>query len=89
MNTLLEPAVETRTKKEATRSLILYNDNVNTFDHVMSCLMEYCKHDESQAEQCSLFVHLHGKYAVKGGSESDLRPIAEALLENGLTVTIE
>lgn len=72
-----------------TKSLILYNDNVNTFDHVMSCLVDFCGHTEIQAEQCAMLVHYNGKYAVKGGSYSDLKPIAEALLENHLTVTIE
>jgi len=87
--TMVETIEKNLTKKEGTRAIVMYNDNVNTFDHVISCLVDYCKHTETQAEQCALFVHHHGKYAVKGGSFDDLKPIAEALLENGLTVEIE
>lgn len=85
----LEAVATPKEKTQATKSIILYNDNVNTFDHVMSCLIEYCKHTETQAEQCAMLAHMRGKYAVKNGSFTELAPIAEALGENGLTVTIE
>ena len=68
---------------------ILYNDDVNTFDHVIHCLVKYCKHSSEQAEQCSLLVHYKGKCSVKKGSEIELIPICSALQEKGLSATIE
>jgi ATP-dependent Clp protease adaptor protein ClpS len=70
------------------RSIVLYNDDVNTFDHVIFCLMEYCEHNYYQAEQCALIVHNNGKCSIKSGSFEDLKPIAEALQEKQLSVKI-
>jgi ATP-dependent Clp protease adaptor protein ClpS len=70
-------------------SIILYNDDVNTFDVVVSLLIFYCKQQPFQAEQCALIVHTKGKYPVKHGTYEELQPITEALAENGLTVEIE
>ena len=67
------------------KSIVLYNDDHNTFDHVISCLVQYCGHTDSQAEQCALIVHTKGKCSVKNGGLEELKPIHEALLENGLT----
>ena len=72
-----------------TQSIIVYNDDINTFDHVIECLIRYCKHSLNQAEQCAMIVHYNGKCAVKNGSYDELKPICEALLENGLSVKIE
>ena len=70
-------------------SIILYNDDVNTFDHVIHCLVKYCKHDKEQAEQCAVIVHYKGKCQVKNGSEVELKPICQALLDQGLRAAIE
>lgn len=72
-----------------TKAIILYNDPVNTFPHVIECLMKYCDHAKEQAEQCAIIVHHKGKTDIKHGDLSKLKPIAEALLENGLSVKIE
>lgn len=69
--------------------LILFNDEVNTFDWVIECLVEICDHTPEQAEQCALIVHTKGQYAVKHGSYDDLEPRAHALGERGLTVEIQ
>ena len=69
--------------------LILYNDDVNTFDHVINQLVKYCDHNVIQAEQCAYIVHHNGKCQVKHGEFDTLRPICEALLEKGLTAKIE
>lgn len=69
--------------------IILYNDDVNTFDHVIDSLIEYCSHSNIQAEQCAWIVHYNGKCDVKRGSYSDLEPICSALLEKGLSAVIE
>lgn len=69
--------------------LVLWNDEVNTFDWVIECLVDICNHEALQAEQCAWIVHTKGKCAVKGGSYDDLRPRHEALQERGLTTTLE
>ncbi len=69
--------------------IILYNDDVNTFDHVIHCLIKYCKHSPEQAEQCSLIVHYKGKCTVKHGSFADLKPICQTLCDKGLSAVIE
>ena len=70
-------------------AIILYNDDVNTFDHVIYCLIKYCKHTEEQAEQCAMLVHYKGKCTVKSGSEIVLIPICETLTEKGLSAVLE
>lgn len=70
-------------------SLVLYNDDINTFEHVISCLMEICNHTAEQAEQCALIVHYKGKYEIRSGSYSSLLPMKNGLNDRNLTVTIE
>jgi ATP-dependent Clp protease adaptor protein ClpS len=78
--------VETLT--EDGHRIILFNDDVNTFDHVIEMLVKYCEHDIIQAEQCAWIVHNNGKCDVKNGSYKELKPICEALLEGGLSAEI-
>ena len=68
--------------------LILYNDDVNTFDHVIRCLVKICEHSILQAEQCAYLVHFTGKCAVKTGSLEDLVPRCTALLDEGLSAEV-
>lgn len=68
--------------------LVLFNDDVNTFQNVISWLVEICGHNPLQAEQCALIVHYKGKCTVKNGSYEELLPQASALLDRGLTVEI-
>ncbi len=70
-------------------AIILYNDDLNTFDHVIYCLIIHCKHSADQAEQCAMLVHYKGKCQVKNGSEIELLPICQALTEKGLSAVIE
>lgn len=69
--------------------LILYNDNVNTFDHVIDTLVKVCHHTFEQAEQCAIIVHFKGKCDVKSGSYTFLKPLCTALLNAGLSAEIE
>ncbi|MEW6470147.1 MAG: ATP-dependent Clp protease adaptor ClpS [Bacteroidota bacterium] len=71
------------------KSLVLYNDDVNTFDHVIESLVKICGHEPEQAEQCAYIIHYKGKCTVKSGEFNKLRPMCEALLERGLSATIE
>ena len=68
--------------------IILYNDDVNTFDHVIRCLIKICDHPFMQAEQCAYLVHFTGKCAVKTGSLKDLIPRCTALLDEGLSAEV-
>jgi ATP-dependent Clp protease adaptor protein ClpS len=81
--------VLTDTLLEPPYNLIVWNDEVNTFDWVIHSLMEVCNHTQEQAEQCSLIIHHNGKYAVKSGEFKDLKPMCEALLDRGISATVE
>jgi ATP-dependent Clp protease adaptor protein ClpS len=81
--------IEVILKEEALKSLILYNDDFNTFEWVIECLVKVCDHDPLQAEQCAHLVHYKGKCVVKNGTFKKLRPFCESLLEKGLTAKIE
>lgn len=68
--------------------IVLYNDEVNTFDHVIDTLVRVCEHTPIQAEQCSLIVHYNGKCTVKSGDLDELVPQCTQLLEAGLSAEI-
>jgi len=70
-------------------NLVIWNDEVNTFDWVIETLMEVCGHTEEQAEQCALLIHYKGKYAVRNGSYSLLKPMCEAITDRQINATIE
>lgn len=70
-------------------AIILYNDDVNSFEHVIDCLIKYCNHQPEQAHQCAFIVHNNGKCDVKHGEYEKLKPIYEALLDAGLSAKIE
>jgi ATP-dependent Clp protease adaptor protein ClpS len=70
------------------REIILFNDDVNTFDFVIDSLMEVCDHTSEQAEQCALLVHYKGKCAVKTGEYKELKPRCITLLTKGLSAEI-
>jgi len=74
---------------ESSCQLIVWNDDVNTFQWVIETLVEVCGHSFEQAEQCSLLIHFQGKYAVKEGMFEDLRPMCEAILDRGIGATVE
>lgn len=71
------------------RLLILHNDEVNTFDHVIGVLQEVCNHDKVQAEQCALITHLKGYCEIKRGLLNELEDLQNALSDKYLTVTID
>ncbi|MFT4063057.1 MAG: ATP-dependent Clp protease adaptor ClpS [Edaphocola sp.] len=73
----------------AMRHIIIWNDDVNTFDWVIDSLVEICHHTPEQAEQCALMIHHKGKYAVKKGVFDTLRPMCEALIDRGINATID
>ncbi|QAR30568.1 ATP-dependent Clp protease adaptor ClpS [Ornithobacterium rhinotracheale] len=84
--TLEDIAILTQT--ENSHRIILHNDEVNTFDWVIECLIKICKHTPLQAEQCTLVVHYSGKCEVKSGDKETLIPMCSALLDCGLSAEI-
>ena len=86
-NSLEETEVLTETEDPC--SLIVWNDEVNTFEWVIETLVEVCGHSYEQAEQCSYIIHYQGKYAVKKDSYDNLKPLCDAITERGIGATIE
>ena len=84
-----ESTIELEKKITEVKQIVLYNDNINTFDHVIDCLIKICKHEPEQAEQCAYIVHYKGKCFVKSGEFKKLKPLCEGLLEKGLSAAIE
>jgi ATP-dependent Clp protease adaptor protein ClpS len=78
--------VEEETQQQ--NEIVLYNDEVNTFDHVIETLIGVCDHTPEQAEQCSIIVHHNGKCTVKTGGYDDLKPRCSKLLQAGLSAEI-
>ena len=90
-NSRIQEIVETDvlTVNEEPFSLIVWNDEVNTFEWVIKTLVEVCGHSYEQAEQCSYFIHFRGKYAVKEGSYDELKPQCDAITDRGINATVE
>ena len=70
-------------------NLIVWNDDVNSFEWVIETLVEVCDHTPEQAEQCAYIIHYHGKYAVKQGDFDTLQPMKDAIIDRGINATIE
>lgn len=70
-------------------ALIVWNDEVNSFDWVIQTLVEVCGHQLEQAEQCAFLIHTKGKYAVKNGELEQLKPQCEAITERKIGATVE
>lgn len=81
--------VDVLTETESNYSLIVWNDEVNTFEWVIETLIEICGHQQEQAEQCAMLIHTKGKYAVKNGSYDELKPQRDAITDRKIGATIE
>lgn len=68
--------------------LVVFNDDINTFEHVAKILIKVCQHTPEQAEQCTLIIHYKGKCSVKKGSRTKLKPMCEAILDAGIQAAI-
>jgi len=79
---------EVATAEHLQQEIVLFNDDVNSFDWVIQCLMDICEHDSLQAEQCTFLVHYKGKCSVKKGDFDTLKPICTGLLDRGLSAEI-
>lgn len=81
--------VETATGNENPVRLIVYNDDVNSFEWVIQCFMEVLHHTSEQSEQLAIIIHNNGKATVKEGARQELQPKKEALSDRGLSAVIE
>ena len=84
----LQKDVQTIEDQARINEIVLFNDDVNTFDHVIETLVDVCNHTFEQAEQCSILVHYKGKCTVKTGAYDDLEPRCSKLLQAGLSAEI-
>jgi ATP-dependent Clp protease adaptor protein ClpS len=84
-----DPSNQPHYEQEDILDLILYNDEVNTFEFVIETLVEVCKHNAEQAEQCALIAHMKGRCPVKNGMADILIPLKSEMTNRGLTATIE
>ena len=69
--------------------IIVWNDEVNTFEWVIETLIDICKHTTEQAEQCAMIIHTKGKYAVQEGSYDTLKPNVDAITDRGISASLE
>ena len=84
----LKPAGKNEEVTSGEKELILFNDDINTFDYVIETLIEVCGHDACQAEQCALVAHFNGKCGIKTGPFDSLKPICDEMINRELTVSI-
>ncbi|MEO6231843.1 MAG: ATP-dependent Clp protease adaptor ClpS [Ferruginibacter sp.] len=81
--------IEVLSAIEESCNLIVWNDEVNTFEWVIETLIEICGHSQEQAEQCAIIIDSKGKYSVKEGSYEVLKPMCDAITDRGINATIE
>lgn len=88
---IVEPKERVKRKEKTVeeRGLILYNDDVNSFDHVIYCLMKICDHEMVQAEQCAWIVHTNGKCLVKTGPIDEVQAMCLKLVNQGLSAKVD
>ena len=81
--------VDVLTETENQHCIIVWNDDVNTFDWVIDTLIQICGHTKEQAEQCTILIHYRGKCSVKKDSFNKLKPLCEAIIDRNINATIE
>ena len=69
-------------------TLVVFNDEVNTFEHVIETLIDVCGHTAEQAEQCTLLIHYKGKCSVKNGSWEELVPMRNEICRRGISAEV-
>ncbi len=70
------------------KNLVVFNDDFNTFEHVIETLIKVCRHSTLQAEQCAHIIHNRGKCSVKKGSPAQLKPMKEAICDAGIDAKV-
>ena len=80
---------EFQTENSDAHFLVLYNDDFNTFEYVIKCLVEICEHSPEQAEQCATITHYKGSCDIKKGMKTELLPMQIELIKRNLKALIE
>ena len=88
MSTQLQEEILLEEKLTDTHDLVVYNDDVNSFDHVIETLISVCKHAPEQAEQCTWIIHHKGKCTVKNGEFSFLKELRTLICEKGISAEV-
>lgn len=90
MDTFVEEDVLVENQTVATElyDLVVFNDDVNTFEHVIKTLIDVCEHDPHQAEQCTWLIHYKGKCNVKHGAFNEMAEMRNAICERGLSAEV-
>jgi ATP-dependent Clp protease adaptor protein ClpS len=83
-----EALLEVQEKIDEPKNLVVFNDDYNTFEHVIETLIRVCRHSVEQAEQCTLIIHHRGKCSVKKGSMTKLKPMKEAICDVGIDARV-
>jgi len=83
-----ESSIELLEEEVEKKALVVFNDDVNTFEHVIETLISVCRHTREQAEQCTWLIHYRGKCKVKEGNVSELNPMRRAICEAGIDARI-
>ena len=83
-----EALLEVAEKLNQPKDLVVFNDDYNTFEHVIETLVRVCRHSVEQAEQCTLIIHHRGKCTVKKGPFSKLKPMKEAICDVGIDARV-
>ena len=83
-----EVLIEVQEKKDLPKNLVVFNDDYNTFEHVIETLIRVCRHSVEQAEQCTLIIHHRGKCSVKKGPITKLKPMKEAICDVGIDARV-
>ncbi len=89
MNTQALENKKIKSNADLKASLLLFNDEVNSFDYVIEQLIEFCNHDEQQAEQCALIAHLNNRCVIKQGKLTEINKLFGILSDKGLTLEIK
>ncbi len=83
-----EALLEVVEKKDEPKDLVVFNDDFNTFEHVIETLIRVCRHTAEQAEQCTMIIHHRGRCSVKKGPISKLKPMKEAICDVGIDARV-
>jgi len=87
--TITSEVTEVVTSLDEPCNLIVWNDDVNTFEWVIETLVEVCGHSEEQAEQCAYIIHFQGKCSVKKGDYEKLKGMCDKITDRGIGATVE
>ena len=84
---ILDEVIEKVVETDLCR-LVVFNDEINSFDWVIETLVDVCEHSPEQAEQCTIIIHHKGKCSVKNGSWEELVPLRQEICRRGISAEV-